>query len=804
MEPYYDSWIEQPAHADVACVRCHFPPGLAGTVRGKLEGLVQVVNYLSSSYTRRRPWAEIEDASCLQSGCHDTRLLVGQVDYQGVVFDHTHHIGEMRRGKDLRCTSCHSQIVQGDHMVVTNTTCFLCHFKKGDEVEPEEFARLSDCETCHNWDRDVVVDSVNVPQGHAESGTASAGIIPVHGNESNAIAAAAPDSDRDLPSIRLFHQDLIARGVQCNQCHSSTIVGDGFVPRENCVSCHSDPERLERFDDTELLHRMHISENKIECIRCHLTVQHKIQQPTIEDQLDCATCHRDTHREQVMLFTGNVPSGQGTPSPMFDAGLDCAGCHVFHGDLIGPEGERIARPQSCESCHGPGYDRLLRQWQRSAQISLIDFGDAITATERAVLQAGPSASEEVESHLQRAKQILHLATVGKPVHNVTFYDELLRVGYGDLREAVDKSDADMALPEYRSTTLVPGECANCHTGIERLESNFRGLQFSHDVHVAAQQLECSTCHSNVIRHGQVTLSQSECNSCHHSPQIENACASCHVESAEIYAGTYMGQDLPDYMFEEDVTCDDCHGGPGSVARPEPSICLDCHDDGYDDDARDWQTEVAELTGEIRRALATGVDIDADVRERATRIVADVEKAGAGGIHNYELSVELLVAVRDNLKPADDREPPASSGAAAGAAATAAGGETRTGEEAAAARDQAESAAVEAADQETVPDEPKVYVIAEKMPILIDGLEGLLSRIVYPEEALSKEIEGQVLVRFIVDEEGRVVDPVVLRGIGGGCDEEAVRAIETAQFVPGMQQGQPVRVTMTLPVLFKLD
>ncbi|HCI69759.1 MAG TPA: energy transducer TonB, partial [Balneola sp.] len=49
-----------------------------------------------------------------------------------------------------------------------------------------------------------------------------------------------------------------------------------------------------------------------------------------------------------------------------------------------------------------------------------------------------------------------------------------------------------------------------------------------------------------------------------------------------------------------------------------------------------------------------------------------------------------------------------------------------------------------------------------------------------------------------------VNPRVIRGIGGGCDEEALRVIKTAKFTPGMQRGRPVQVQMSLPILFKLS
>src|SRR5690606_35965159 len=102
------------------------------------------------------------------------------------------------------------------------------------------------------------------------------------------------------------------------------------------------------------------------------------------------------------------------------------------------------------------------------------------------------------------------------------------------------------------------------------------------------------------------------------------------------------------------------------------------------------------------------------------------------------------------------------------------------------------------------EEPDVFVVVERMPELIGGLQSIQSKIVYPEIARLAGIEGRVMVSFVIDEEGNVLNPVVVRGIGGGCDEAAVEAVRKAKFTPGMQRGRPVRVQFTLPVTFKLN
>jgi periplasmic protein TonB len=111
----------------------------------------------------------------------------------------------------------------------------------------------------------------------------------------------------------------------------------------------------------------------------------------------------------------------------------------------------------------------------------------------------------------------------------------------------------------------------------------------------------------------------------------------------------------------------------------------------------------------------------------------------------------------------------------------------------------------AAKQAVVEDEePEIFLVVEEDPELIGGLEGLQRSIRYPEIARKAGIEGRVFVQFVVDEKGNVIDPVVTRGIGGGCDEAALEAVRKAKFKPGKQRGRPVKVQYSLPVTFRLQ
>ena len=76
---------------------------------------------------------------------------------------------------------------------------------------------------------------------------------------------------------------------------------------------------------------------------------------------------------------------------------------------------------------------------------------------------------------------------------------------------------------------------------------------------------------------------------------------------------------------------------------------------------------------------------------------------------------------------------------------------------------------------------------------------------YPEFAKENNITGQVLIGFVVNEDGVVSDCSVLKGIGGGCDEEVVKAIrKMPTWKPGKKDGKPIKMYFTLPFSFNLE
>jgi len=101
-------------------------------------------------------------------------------------------------------------------------------------------------------------------------------------------------------------------------------------------------------------------------------------------------------------------------------------------------------------------------------------------------------------------------------------------------------------------------------------------------------------------------------------------------------------------------------------------------------------------------------------------------------------------------------------------------------------------------------EPMVYV--QQMPQFEGNMEAYInSHLSYPEVARESKIEGKVLIRFVVNEDGSVSDVTVVRGIGGGCDQEAQRMVSgMPRWKSGKQNGIPVKVFFTLPIQFVLQ
>lgn len=104
------------------------------------------------------------------------------------------------------------------------------------------------------------------------------------------------------------------------------------------------------------------------------------------------------------------------------------------------------------------------------------------------------------------------------------------------------------------------------------------------------------------------------------------------------------------------------------------------------------------------------------------------------------------------------------------------------------------------------DYEKIIEVAPQFPGGEDSLNHfLLSQIVYPKEAQDNQIQGIVYVGFTINEDGSVSDVRIMRSVGAGLDEEAMRVISMMpKWTPAQNKGKPTRVDMCLPVRFIMN
>lgn len=538
MKPYYEAW-KTSTHNHVPCIECHYAPGIVNTFEGKFKAISQVAKYITAT-AGTRPWAEIPDESCLREGCHERRLLQGEVEFGPTVFDHRPHLLQLRRGKQLRCTSCHSQIVMGNHLNVTTSTCFTCHFKD------KSFSELWDsCRKCHPEPKKT---------------------IQIDGKE-------------------FKHSEFIDRNVPCMKCHIEVVQGEGNVPRERCYSCHSEEQHTAKYDDHVLIHRKHVTEHKVECFDCHLEIGHAIKEPDVNALPSCDTCHIGTHKAQSEMYRG--AGGRHIEpyrSEMAARQVDCRACHVVN--LNDPDAEfkgttLMTRNVACMACHGVEYKDILDNWNRAMKMMLEETGKLAAKANRA--KAGWRLDKDdrliAEGLLKDAVYNYKFVRNAGGVHNIHYSRELLNKSNElfkalvspekeYLRNLVDREEKTDHLPPDINCTKL------CHVVAPDKDIVFFDRTFPHARHGPHMGVACTTCHSTE-RHGETLLTIESCNQCHHSEVAAGGCKTCHKGNVP----TRLGKNFPHRNHFEvfRVACVSCHkfsksSGQMSLAKD----CAACH------------------------------------------------------------------------------------------------------------------------------------------------------------------------------------------------------------------------------------
>jgi len=585
MDTYIESW-KQSTHKDVSCLECHFEPGLWGELAGKWKAQTHVVMQITGT-APPRPHTEISDASCLREGCHSTQdLRKSKITYKGVGFSHDTHLSELRRGKKLKCVSCHSQIVQGKHLTVTETTCFTCHFYKKNE-HPE----MAKCKLCHTQSK----------------------------------AKIFIDANENLP---FRHKGYLDRGVQCQQCHFDIIFGEGGMKDNICVQCHAEPKILQSKYTSEEIHSNHVSLHKVECFRCHATINHFIPRPegsplagkkqVVKTALagyhydsNCIKCHSmDEHNAKRNMFMGKgMKDLPDLPSPMFLAHLDCASCHIALSNTDGIS-KGIKRNgfeeiiKSCNDCHGPGYDEMARHWKKLLTAEIDKTAKSLLkARNNLITHKNRARSSQISQLLEQAQKNLQFTKNGRGLHNIDYALKLLAKSQEKIQEA-----QTMIIPNYIGKKITsPTGCTElCHNCVECIETKpvpFGNVQFPHDVHVSDEGMACLDCHTPRENHGHTLMKG--CSNCHHGSGMGSVlCEDCHTASFNLYKGQNACDELSCDIrgtanpMAKEVTCQECH--TQVVDEKETTLtgikqtCIECHDSSYGPMVDDWKAKVKAL------------------------------------------------------------------------------------------------------------------------------------------------------------------------------------------------------------------
>ena len=617
MTPYHKNQ-EMASHSDLSCITCHpFRPVI---------NAVSFVRYVTNTYDPR-PRAEVPNGICLQSSCHTSDSLDGKriVDKK-IHFNHTPHLTQLRRGKRLQCTSCHSGVMQGTLFTTAKETCFLCHFKGVGEAQA-----IGGCSNCHGTPGETVQ----------------------HGG------------------FVFSHETYLKVGVSCQQCHLKVAEGTGDVPQERCLSCHVG--RLAEFGNTELIHKTHLVEHKVDCFKCHEKIRHGEIQMIRALEPTCENCHKGLHSPQKEMYIG--AGGEGVadmPSRMFAAQVACDGCHTRATHLGTPKFDETsleAQRQSCVACHGPGYDLMLDDWMREMKRLATLLQQEVEHAEGALKRIEKTNADVTPARvlIEKARENYDFLKFGRGVHNVEYALNLTKAATGFLDRAMGQMDRTYQVPNRPKLVTSPdGYCSTlCHVRIGLPEETpFDHMIFPHQLHAEGLEVACTKCHSPE-KHKMRVITRTECMACHHKTQ-DISCGHCHPAQEALYTGKTTAWGVsgdPDVMAQGEVECTGCHdlSKPHVVADIQ-ELCVACHEAGYDGMLGEWINEgqaslgrVLVLIKDVKQGIETSkkrgknTDEAEALFEKSKRVAELIDKGKS--THNYALSGDLLNKAEADLKQA---------------------------------------------------------------------------------------------------------------------------------------------------------
>ncbi len=618
MQPFYDQW-EKSSHSDVPCIKCHpYEPTFFTT---------HVYKYFTGNY-RPRPITVVHDKACLDSDCHAGIDQDGSLTFKGTIgFKHSEHMGELKRGHKLSCASCHSYIVQGEHMTVDDRTCNLCHFKGAEKGQS-----ITGCDTCHG----------------------------------------VPEKTVEHEGFSFNHVTYIKEGVTCDQCHVEVVRGDGSVSEERCYDCHA--ERYEEGMTSQKLHERHVNEKGVKCFSCHEEIKHGRVKMIQALEVKCENCHVKLHSSQKEMYMGASARGvEDTPSRMFAAQVSCDGCHtkvsVSQSGEMEISGKNLeAERESCVVCHGEGYDKMMDGWIKASK-QLVSQTAPVVREARQVLTS--LKTKKTDKELAEATELiddavynLDLIRNGKGAHNVDYMLKIADAIWEESDTAL-KLMRNRGLSQKKPTILTSEDefCTGlCHgaMGVPE-EINFEEMHhvFPHQFHHDELDIACVDCHS-FENHKQRIITLEGCMMCHHDNDSQDSCSNCHKYQYNLYYGKVNIPGVSadkDIMADSGIDCSGCHdlNEIGHTIDRVKQACVDCHDEGYDAMLIEWEQELLAGTNDILVALYEFEEKASVMNNaQANKLLAEVRKgyemiADGKGVHNYMLASDIISSSKKKLE-----------------------------------------------------------------------------------------------------------------------------------------------------------
>lgn len=547
MKPYIESW-KASSHKHVKCVDCHYKPGFINHLKGKWrDGQVSLV-YVISGKIPPRTHAQIDDESCLQ--CHKRESLNYPLLFKNVLFNHKSHLEQLKREKKLRCTTCHAQMVQGAHITVNEVECFICHFYK-DPDNKEKIEPFSQCNVCH----------------------------------------FEAKGELKVADFIFNHKNYVKRSIACDKCHTSVIHGDGHLKENVCLQCHDKREYLESKYTPEFLHRLHVTEYKVECMTCHTVIKHEIKKPHYRSTVgnECTQCHKpqDHHDDVVNMYIGKgAKFVEDTPNRKATLNMDCSMCHEASRD-------KSHIPNKCKGCHGNFTDGMVERWNNILKEKIDDLHKDIETT-FALVESNKKSPTKLKRKVEEALYNYSFLINGHGTHNIIYSLKIIDATKNVLREVRAKINNE--IPSYKpfkfSCTYI------CHGNIAERKVPFGSVTFPHAVH-AEDDESCTKCHTTYDNHGKTNMKG--CGSCHHGEGMGKVtCTDCHKNEIAMFKGEGVSgvPNMKSTMFGK-VKCTDCHvsiksGQPLSLSSIK-NTCSKCHKKGhYENQVDVWAKQNADL------------------------------------------------------------------------------------------------------------------------------------------------------------------------------------------------------------------